>query len=347
MDNAASNTRSVRGATLPELDGATTVSQGHWLCIWPVLESILSHLSASDSALLLSLLGGRLHWKDWQNIVNKYVTPIRDIPEYAPWIELMINKGHTIMLMGADLDDLRQRHRYPQLYWKKGKGRHTLRIWLFARVSKEIALGLSRYQRSYWLKADGDVIFSTSTPESTKVRHSKRAWFNGTIIPIPGTSGDFNFDFGTAIPSGADIRWERSNILNDSRIDVVCAYPPRQKGVSAIQMCPVKHEERGTGSAEKRFMVHSPGSDPTDCHLLSPGAMRKPWPSLTSVGFTMPYFNVQRGTYSSTRPLPSYLDRPFAQEGDEIELDCMALKINFRCRRGASAIHEELQTVRW
>lgn len=344
-----------------------------WLRWPPILDSILQHLSGSESALLLSIL----HLLRDRQLVRKHVTPIRDLPEYADWIELMISKGHAVFLLGEDVDNLRFRLEKPQTYWAQGRGKNALRIWLLARTSKTATLAFKEQGRPftdqgpgpspriagksrYWLTSDGDLQYPKTVEEVRHFRHlevSGTVQLNGKLIPIPGMSHDIRGSVFRHTRSN----WQRTTIKNSNSIDIVCAddcgdvYETEEFSqqitdphiTPMFEFCPTKRE-RQTAYLEKSHMRHAYGIAREDCHILGPGSLQLPRVAFQrpSSGFTLPYFCVQRNAYSFTKPLKSSLDigKTRAERND---LDSVAVEVVFRCSRGQSAIYDEHQAVLW
>ena len=346
-----------------------------WLRWPPILDRILQHLSGSESALLLSIL----HLLRDRRLVRKHVTPIRDLPEYADWIELMVSKGHTVFLLGEDVDNLRFRLEKPQTYWAEGRGKNALRIWLLARTSKTATLAFKEQGRPftdqdpgpspriagksrYWLTSDGDLQYPKTVEE---VRHFRRleasgtVQLNGKLIPTPGMShGIRNSDLRSAFRHTRS-NWQKTTIKNSNSIDIVCAdacghvYDDFSQQVTdpritpMFQFCPTKRE-RQTEYLEESHMRHAYGMGRADCHILGPGSLQLPRVAFqrSSSGFTLPYFCVKKNAYSFTKPLKSSLDigKTRAERSD---LDSVAVEVVFRCSRGQSAIYDEHQAVLW
>ncbi|KAK4107442.1 hypothetical protein N656DRAFT_509171 [Canariomyces notabilis] len=103
----------------------------------PILNSVLSCLSALDASIFLAVLGLSFH-PDWRNTVKMFTSPLRDIPEVAPWITTMIENGHAAFLIGADLN----RWRYPLTTYSNA--RFPLRLWLAVRVRRGVDKELTR-----------------------------------------------------------------------------------------------------------------------------------------------------------------------------------------------------------
>ncbi|KAK6700603.1 hypothetical protein SNK03_013389 [Fusarium graminearum] len=105
---------------------------------FPILDCLLSHLSATDSAIVLGVTG--LLYDPSSNAYNRYVDISRDIPEYARWMKKMTSKGHTVLLIGKDLGEIEFSYKYPLSYWRQHDRSHVRSLWLVAlatRMTKE------------------------------------------------------------------------------------------------------------------------------------------------------------------------------------------------------------------
>ncbi|PWI64461.1 hypothetical protein PCL_10439 [Purpureocillium lilacinum] len=247
-----------------------------WLRWPPILDRILQHLSGSESALLLSIL----HLLRDRCLVRKHVTPIRDLPEYADWIELMVSKGHTVFLLGEDVENLRFRLEKPQTYW--AEGRATLAFKEQGRPFTDQDPGPSPRiagKSRYWLTSDGDLQYPKTVEE---VRHFRRleasgtVQLNGKLIPTPGMShGIRNSDLRSAFRHTRS-NWQKTTIKNSNSIDIVCAddcghvYDDFSQQVTdpritpMFQFCPTKRE-RQTEYLEKSHMRHDYGMVAKSC----------------------------------------------------------------------------------
>ena len=132
---------------------------------YAVLQSLLSCLSATDASAFLSATG--IRFSTPTEILDKYLDVHRDMPEYEDWMKLMILKGHTVLLAGADLDLLRYRLKYPFRYWKKGLGERKLRLWLLvAAMEAEYEMWQRRHagaqgSTDFYINVRGDVSWDT------------------------------------------------------------------------------------------------------------------------------------------------------------------------------------------
>ncbi|KAK1656867.1 hypothetical protein BDP55DRAFT_639257 [Colletotrichum godetiae] len=95
------------------------------LRVYPVLEGILIHLSATDASAFL--FAARLITKISSETKRRYLNLLRDIPEHMVWIDAKIRNGHKAFIIGNDLRTLRRRIAQPQ---SENQERSRLYIWL-------------------------------------------------------------------------------------------------------------------------------------------------------------------------------------------------------------------------
>lgn len=98
----------------------------HAMVHTPIRYSIISNLSASDLASFRWAMG--LYMTPIEK--EKYLNPLRDIPEYYDWFQKRMKHGDRVVLIGNDLADLMQRINDPIQYWSEGKGSKVINIWL-------------------------------------------------------------------------------------------------------------------------------------------------------------------------------------------------------------------------
>jgi hypothetical protein len=91
-----------------------------------VQELILSHLSMSDAAVFLRLLG----LLDDQKWYRRYMSPVRYLPEQAKWTQSMLDEKHTVLIVGEDVERLKT----PLSFRER-----PLRIWLAVRRSLSVS----------------------------------------------------------------------------------------------------------------------------------------------------------------------------------------------------------------
>ncbi|KAK5128652.1 hypothetical protein LTR08_003944 [Meristemomyces frigidus] len=69
---------------------------------------------------------------------DKYLIPIRDLPEQVEWIRSRVRDGDTVNIVGRNLPLLYTRMRDPDRYWIEGRRRHTIiRLWIVATPTKK------------------------------------------------------------------------------------------------------------------------------------------------------------------------------------------------------------------
>jgi hypothetical protein len=96
----------------------------------------MSYLSATDSAIILAVTG--LLYDADNNAYIRYVEIWRDIPEYANWMRKMVSKGHNVLLVGKDLEEIELSYKYPLYYWRKHARSHVRSLWLVALTNWEV-----------------------------------------------------------------------------------------------------------------------------------------------------------------------------------------------------------------
>ncbi|KAK8029470.1 hypothetical protein PG993_010761 [Apiospora rasikravindrae] len=203
--------------------GENTPSILLWTCTYyyPVLEKILDNLSATESSILLAVIGLG-HGTGTTTNFKRYLSIYRDMPELHDWWHLMASKGHSIWLAGSGLATLESRVRDPLQYWNKGYGRDVIRLWLLVKASGADQEMARRKKidplAQYALTESGDIIWS-HTPEMEKLKSSGKFVY-GNIIPIPGT-----------FPRRDDIddSWRKSDVPNENRIEFVCSLGWRER----------------------------------------------------------------------------------------------------------------------
>ncbi|KAI1158997.1 hypothetical protein F5B18DRAFT_638769 [Nemania serpens] len=229
---------------------------------YPVLKRILTHLSASETSLFISVL----KLKDEHDIkrsADRYANIFRDMPEMLSWMRLIASKGHRVWLAGGGLAALRSRICNPLEYWPEGDGNNTIRLWVMVKASgadEELARRRHSKPSAYYaLTEDGDVVWS-HTPQMKALRATGKFMF-GNVVPLPGTFGDRRYPRKTG--------WLKSNLGNSNKIEFVCNFgvdeelvlgyhtPPTR--VPVYDICPIAHDK----SHPSRIC----------CATLGPGAM--------------------------------------------------------------------------
>ncbi|RMI91154.1 hypothetical protein CDV36_016614, partial [Fusarium kuroshium] len=214
-----------------------------------ILDEILSQLSASEAAYVLAFVN--FQEEEHSKVSEKYIKPIRDIPEHEQWINMMASKGHAVFLVGSDIPRLMMRLRSPLRYWKSFGGESfedekPLRIWLAVRVSREIHR--DRQQR---LESSGYATYSVLRDGTTTYGAGiKRLCEMGMVLtdsnvipPLDVTEVD---EWKLWSP-----RWKCGR-LNGSHIEIVWAHFPQLDGekhdvTPRVHLCPLQDDARHLG----------------------------------------------------------------------------------------------------
>lgn len=299
------------------------------------LEQILSFLSGSEAACLLAVLG-LLDSKDGQIFVEKFVRPIRDIPEYECWLENVTRMGHRAHLVGRDISRWVGRMQQPLEYWRKHGGsmnEETIIIWLSVRaISPPGCLVLQ----------NGENI--PKGREVQRLRSQGAQFVNGNLLPA-------KFEARSKLPDRpTEPIWRAANGRpNAQNIQVVWAEVPRMVDTPAyrfrsatpkIQICPIQGNCRSDDDAMCGYHFKR---DLT-CNDVSPGAhigqdLHRNWiiPSL-------PYMDLD-GQLGNLRAL---------RDGERF--DDYAVLVEFRClgseddvgrRPTGPDIRSSLQGIPW
>lgn len=120
---------------------------------FPILDCLLSYLSATDSAIVLGITG--LLYGPGNNTYSRYVDICRDIPEHANWMRKMISKGHTVLLIGKDLEEIELSYKYPLYYWRNHNRSHVRSLWLVALTTRMTKEGLRKTNLLSAIDEDG------------------------------------------------------------------------------------------------------------------------------------------------------------------------------------------------
>lgn len=97
---------------------------------YPVLESIMSSLTATDVSVFLYTFS--LTNSVPTKARKRYMNIHRDLPGYEDWIEDVQSKGDTVLIAGTDINKLLDRYRDPVTYWIKNEYPDKCRIWIMA-----------------------------------------------------------------------------------------------------------------------------------------------------------------------------------------------------------------------
>ncbi|KAJ4190520.1 hypothetical protein NW767_011348 [Fusarium falciforme] len=104
------------------------------LAYFPILDTLMSYLSATDSAIVLGVTGLLYHADT--DAYSRYTWILKDFPEYADWILNMVSKGHTILLVGKDLEEILDSYGHPLTHWKTHSRAEVRHLWLVALATK-------------------------------------------------------------------------------------------------------------------------------------------------------------------------------------------------------------------
>ncbi|KAF4459162.1 hypothetical protein FALBO_14088 [Fusarium albosuccineum] len=122
---------------------------------FPILDRLMSYLSATDSSILLGVTG--LLYDAHSNAYARYVNIFKDIPEYAVWIQTMTSNGHTLLLVGKDLEKIEYSYKYPLTYWKRHARSEVRSLWLVALATKMFKNALGQADSLAATDENGDV----------------------------------------------------------------------------------------------------------------------------------------------------------------------------------------------
>lgn len=302
--------------------GKATPSILLWMCTYyyPILEKILDNLSATESSILLAVIGLGYGSGTTTNF-KRYLSIYRDMPELEDWWHLMASKGHSIWLAGSGLATLESRIRDPLQYWNKGYGRDTIRLWLLVKASRADQ-ELARRKKidplaQYALTESGDIVWSR-TPEMEKLKSSGRFVY-GNIIPIPGT-----------FPRRDDIddSWRKSDVPNENRIEFVCSLGWRERigltstPIPTYEICTMVQGQCHLG---ERY-----------CDSLGPGAVHLSKPPKQVDLYVVPYIQITH------EPITRRLEVPGKAEMSQCTQDLRACA---RDKHAAIGIREKNMAI--
>lgn len=175
---------------------------------YPVVESILSNLSATDASTFIHALDINLS----EACRGKYMDITRDIPEHMDWIDNMRASGHVALLIGADLARWEWRIEHPDEYDRRSET--PLCIWLAvvpvaeARANKIWAANRMYSKGCYYMHSSGAIHHFASRDRSLlrreKYRSTMFAVRHGDMEELMGDSG-----------------WHISTVANENNIRIV------------------------------------------------------------------------------------------------------------------------------
>lgn len=295
-----------------------------------LIEQIISNLSASDAACFLAV-NRLLRDPGMATLKGKYVTILRDIPEYADWLRTVLSKGHRAFLIGRDLDQLMMRLEDPLVYWQKYCGpsawdQKPLRLWLAVMVRRDLP-------PSSRVSMDGDVL---SWGDEKVFKKEGKPFFRH-VLPLPG-----------ALPQPPRHvwwdqydRWERSYRDDSNNLQIVSAQydqwwaSDNSRVRFDVRMCPLQAADRGSKDLMRGFRVSK--SKKLLCESLSPGTNLSMTP-LRQVIPKLPYLDLKTGQSGFAENASSEEGRP---------RDDYAITIQFRCFGGSQEIRVQNQGIPW
>ncbi|KAK8031867.1 hypothetical protein PG990_001601 [Apiospora arundinis] len=291
----------------------------------PVLEGILAHLSGSDAAVLLAVVG-LFDEPDWAGIQARFVQLQRDIPEHSNWIDQMVLHGHKVLLVGSDLDSWLARLRDPL----RCRRHSTLRVWLAVRVRYGVDREFNTRRQAnemahFIVTKEGDVIWGPS-------RASRRAkenigWTENNVIPLP---------HGAAYkePLLPQVLWRRTDIPNENGIELVWAQTATTGRLPVIDMCPTQWRDQGQDQGQEGWHRVTLAWT-AECDRIAPGAVYRESSYGGSI-FRLPYLDLSTSQYSETVHL---------QEITQPER--LAFVVILECAYGPTDVMNKLQGIFW
>lgn len=200
---------------------------------YPIVDGILSNLSATDSSAFLCAM--KIELPDTTK--NKYLKPVRDLPEHEEWIDSMVKAGNQVLLAGSDLLRLHTRILHPDTYNRKNE--RPLCIWLICipmdiiRYNNRSANGMQNYVMTW----DGDF----KTVHDVLKTYDIENVFNTPERGCPSSMFICRFDHMVSLPSSdRGSGWYVSTIHNQNNINIVyyASYSSRCSGLNAcVQQC--------------------------------------------------------------------------------------------------------------
>ncbi|KAH6884984.1 hypothetical protein B0T10DRAFT_531115 [Thelonectria olida] len=198
--------------------------------IYPISNTLLSYLSATDSAILLGVTGKL--YSLTEKMKSKYLNIYKDVPKYASWMEAMLSKDHTLLLVGADLEVILCSYKFPLTYWKTHDRKEERTVWL-------VSLAMKMYKDAYGASMGYNTLEIPATDEAGDIHlvprfspynmadfHLPTRCKNLLCYPQP-LSLSITLPPPTRWPSCTESIMERDSWLplsldNDSNISVLC-----------------------------------------------------------------------------------------------------------------------------
>ena len=297
------------------------------ICVryYPVLTAILTHLSGSDAALLLAVIG--LYYNvEWAGVKIKFVCLQRDVPEHSQWIDTMVLNGHKALFVGNDLDAWAARLRYPLTC----KRYSTLRVWLAVRVRYGVDAELNKRRRArpwayFLVTREGGIVWGPSR----SARQLRGAfWTDNNVIPIP---------HNTSVPEPIipRVSWSRTDIPNKNGIELVWAQSTSAGRLPFIKMCPTQWSDQGQDRGQEGWH-RTTLAWREECDRIAPGAAPTTKDYRGQSAFRMPYFDLSTLEYSETVHLR-----------DITHPDRFAFIIELECTPGPTNVANKLHGILW
>lgn len=292
------------------------------ICHEHILGTIFEELSASSAASFLAIVRLLRPGLPMEGFRERYVRAIRDIPEYKPWIEAMISKGHRVFLVGSDLKVWQTRYRYPIRYWRRYPGgfaeEKPLRLWLAVRTSHRLDEQPRQHDRMrepvYWITMNGDAVTGR---EKHLAFHSGRISTQSKLIPPPG---DARSRSTTCIGWG---EWLPASKRNGNNLNIVWADVKSTNRTPLVHMCPLQVWDRASTEASTDVMG---GNHGMVCQHHSPGSIVEPSRTCRQkVVPKLPYLDLKTGKFK-------FAD--LIDDGDDAE--SFAIRIKFDCSSARS-----------
>lgn len=95
-------------------------------CSYGIAEAVLSHLTASECALVGMLVGYELGPAQAQ----RFLHPLRDMPLLEKEVERLRGRGIGLAVVGSDVESLIHRISVPSRYWAGRRTLEGLQVWL-------------------------------------------------------------------------------------------------------------------------------------------------------------------------------------------------------------------------
>ncbi|KAK4109053.1 hypothetical protein N656DRAFT_353759 [Canariomyces notabilis] len=296
-----------------------------------------------------------------------FTSPLRDIPEVAPWITTMIENGYAAFLIGTDLN----RWRYPLTTYSNA--RFPLRLWLVVRVRKGIDKELARrklHEGQQQAQLGLGPYFAVTGFEhvvwgaSRQTRGLRNVLTRQSLISVPGSK--FLRD--------SDATWHETE-TNENGVQLVCASTGTAGTVPLTELCPTQWQDQcqprrigwhyGVGGGCNRSTpgavleemrvdkyrpvfrcrrsIHAAGSGDT----YRGRSLCLSWRPGNQDVFRLPYLNIRTMRMQYTKS-GQYLhgEDGFNQNAYLVEPDDLALAVRFECAPGPTDVRD-YQGIPW